>query len=87
MLFYVEGRFGHRMADRVFAELEAALKQIAMHAGEGTRREDLTSDPSIRFWEFGLALIAYRPSSRPLAVLFIERGEDHWWKSLGGGAA
>jgi plasmid stabilization system protein ParE len=78
ILVYVEERFGAAVTDRVLAEIESAFELLAQRPDVGHRREELTTDPRIRFWSVGPTLIAYRASGDDIEVLFVERGSMDW---------
>ncbi len=56
------------VADRVLADIEAAICDIAKAPATGHRRIDLT-DRDILFFRVHSYLIVYRPDKRPLNVL------------------
>jgi plasmid stabilization system protein ParE len=78
ILVYVEDRFSAAATDRVLAEIESAFDLLVERPHIGHRREELTSDPRIRFWSVGPTLIAYRASDDAIEVLFVERGSMDW---------
>ncbi|MEM8885686.1 MAG: type II toxin-antitoxin system RelE/ParE family toxin [Planctomycetota bacterium] len=79
ILRYVAAQFGESVADRVLDRIEASLEMLATNPPTGHRREDITSDPQVRFWSVGPTLIAYRPvSAGGIEVLAIERGDRDW---------
>jgi toxin ParE1/3/4 len=80
--FYVEERFGPRVADKVVQDLETALGRIAANPEIGHRREDLTRDEGVLFWSVGPTLMAYRVRPRWVEILFVERGELDWERML-----
>lgn len=59
-----------------------AFELLAEHPGIGHRREGLTRDRRIRFWNVGPTLIAYRPGAAVIDVLLVERGEIDWEEAL-----
>jgi antitoxin ParD1/3/4/toxin ParE1/3/4 len=60
-------------ADRVIAEVLAAIAALVPFPGQGHRRSDLTSRP-LRFILVREYLIAYAPAEKPLWVLAILHG-------------
>jgi len=54
-------------ADRVIADLHAAMRKLAQTPLIGHRREDLTDQP-VRFWSVHAYFVIYDPDSQPLAV-------------------
>ena len=76
--YHVAEHFTAEVAERVLDELERALERLAANPGIGHRREDLTSDPEVRFWPVGPTLVAYRERRQRIEVLFVERGELDW---------
>jgi plasmid stabilization system protein ParE len=75
---YVDEHFGAAVAARVVDELEHAFEQLAANPGIGHRREDLTANEAVRFWNVGPTLIAYRDRPQWLEILFVERGGIDW---------
>ncbi|MEZ6037410.1 MAG: type II toxin-antitoxin system RelE/ParE family toxin [Planctomycetota bacterium] len=82
IVFYVEEHFGEEVAQRVLSEFEAAFEMLAANPGLGHRRDDLTSDPQVRFWSVRPSLVAYRSLGGIVQVLFVERGERDWERLL-----
>lgn len=78
----VEQRFGTVVAERVLDQAERALHRLASNPRIGHRREDLTHDEHVRFWNVGPTLIAYRRGSTGIEILLIERGELDWKNEL-----
>jgi plasmid stabilization system protein ParE len=60
-------------ADRVIAEILAAIDSLAPFPAQGHRRPDLTSRP-LRFVLVREYLIAYAPDEKPLWVVAIVHG-------------
>ena len=60
-------------ADRVIADLEDALENLASFPHQGHRRTDLTSLP-LRFKRVRDYLIAYAPDEKPLWVIAVMHG-------------
>jgi plasmid stabilization system protein ParE len=54
-------------ADRVIADIRAAIVNLVAFPGMGHRRDDLTGRPLL-FWPVRDYLIAYAPDKRPLWV-------------------
>jgi plasmid stabilization system protein ParE len=79
---YLEQHFGPQVTDDALRRLENAFSDLALMPGIGHTREDITADPSIRFWSVSPTLIAYRRGHPLLEVLFIERGEMDWTQVL-----
>jgi plasmid stabilization system protein ParE len=71
---YIAQQQGTDLADRVLRELEAAMTQLAGRPELGHRRQDLTVDPSYRFWRVHSYLIVYNANTRPLAIARVIRG-------------
>lgn len=59
---YVEENFGDAIAERVVGDLEGAFELLATNPGVGHRRENLTREERVLFWQVGPTLIAYRPN-------------------------
>lgn len=64
---YLAEEAGSAIADRMMADLEAAMRKLARAPGLGHRREDLTDQP-VRFWLVHSYLIIYADKSKPLAI-------------------
>ncbi|HZQ51110.1 MAG TPA: type II toxin-antitoxin system RelE/ParE family toxin [Bryobacteraceae bacterium] len=60
-------------ADRVIAEILAAIRALVPLPGQGHRRPDLTSRP-LRFILVREYLIAYAPDEKPLWVVAVMHG-------------
>ena len=60
-------------ADRVIADVEAALENLASFPHQGQRRTDLTNRP-LRFNRVRDYLIAYAPDEAPLWVIAVMHG-------------
>ncbi len=60
-------------ADRVIAEIVAAIDALVPFPGQGHRRPDLTSRP-LRFIPVREYLIAYAPDEKPLWVVAVMHG-------------
>ncbi len=78
MVLHVARRFGSDVADSVVDQLSEALERIASNPQIGHSREELTTDPTIRFWSVGPTLLAYRTRQERVEVLIVERGEMNW---------
>jgi plasmid stabilization system protein ParE len=62
-----------RAADKVTADIVAALDKLVRFPYQGHTRTDLTSRP-LRFWRVRDFLIAYAPDEKPLWVVAIIHG-------------
>jgi plasmid stabilization system protein ParE len=71
-------RFDTDVAIATVDKTEKACQKLAHNPGLGHRREDITSDDSVRFWPVGPGLLAYQPTEDGIVVLFIERGDKDW---------
>lgn len=60
-------------ADRIVAEIFAALDMLVTSPQLGHRRSDLTSRP-LRFWRVRDYLIAYAPDEQPLWMVAVIHG-------------
>jgi toxin ParE1/3/4 len=60
-------------ADRVIAEILAAIRALVPFPGQGHKRPDLTSRP-LRFVLVRDYLIAYAPDEKPIWVLAVMHG-------------
>jgi toxin ParE1/3/4 len=60
-------------ADRVIAEILAAIRELASFPNQGHKRPDLTSRP-MRFTLVHDYLIAYAPDEKPLWVVAVMHG-------------
>ena len=60
-------------ADRVIAEILAAVRNLVLFPGMGHRRPDLTSRP-LRFIVVHEYLVAYAPGEKPLWVVAVIHG-------------
>lgn len=66
-------------ADKVLADLRAAMARLADFPGLGHQREDVP-DPRYRFWRVGSYIIAYLPGSRPLGISRVVHGRRDFQK-------
>lgn len=60
-------------ADRVLAEILAAIRVLVSFPHQGHERTDLTSRP-LRFWRVRDYLIAYEPDEKPLWIIAVIHG-------------
>jgi plasmid stabilization system protein ParE len=60
-------------ADRVLADLEAAMENLAGFPNIGHQRRDVADD-RYRFWKVHSFIIAYLPDRKPLAVSRVVHG-------------
>jgi len=74
----VRDRFGLSVSRTVARDLERAFQLIAAQPGIGHRRDDLTSNEHLRFWQQGQTLIAYHRVEFGVEILFVERSERNW---------
>jgi plasmid stabilization system protein ParE len=56
-----------RLADRILAAMEDAIRKLVKHPGLGHYRPDLTDKP-LRFYLVYSYLIVYQPDTNPLEV-------------------
>lgn len=82
ILDYVQTHFDSDIAIATAERIERSCENLAENPGLGHRREDITSDDSIRFWPVGPSLIAYQIREEGIVVLFIERGDRDWKQVL-----
>jgi toxin ParE1/3/4 len=61
---------GGHLADRVGAEIVAAIHKLAQTPGLGHYREDLANEP-LRFWAVRKYLIVYLGEKRPIEIVRI----------------
>ena len=60
-------------ADRVLADLYAAMKKLAEMPGMGSLKPTLADDRH-RFWVVASYVIVYRPDTRPLQIIRVLHG-------------
>ena len=60
-------------ADRVKAEIRAAITQLVRMPGMGHRRLDV-NNPRYRFWTVFTYVIAYIPDAKPLYIVRVVHG-------------
>ena len=62
-----------KVADKLLADIERAIRTIAKNPGHGHKRPDLTDRDALFFRVYSY-LIVYRPDKKPLNVLRILHG-------------
>ena len=82
ILKYVKREFGPEVAEEVLSKFVDAFHRLAEHPDIGHRRDDLCSEPEIRFWPIGPTLIAYRQRDDDIQLLIVERAESDWSRLL-----
>jgi len=64
---------GHSSAVRIVERIRRTFRLLAENPGVGHPREDLTDDPSVRFWAVFSYLIAFVPSEDRVHAIGIVR--------------
>lgn len=79
---YVSHRFDVDVAIATVEKIDSACQILAENPALGHRREDITSDESIKFWPVGPSLLAYQSTDDGIVVLLIERADKDWKQLL-----
>lgn len=61
-------------ARRVLREIRQTMRSLASRPGMGHVREELTTDPDLRFWPIYSYLIVYYPEPRPIRIVRVLHG-------------
>lgn len=73
---FEEIRYDRPMAaERVLAELRAAMRRLAQSPGMGHVREELTDNETLKFWPVYSFLIVYRFTTRPIEIIRVLHGK------------